>query len=281
MSDAARIAVLGSVNVDLVVRAGRLPRPGETLHGESFTLALGGKGANQACAAARLGADVCFIARTGTDGFGDFACDRLAAFGLGLDHLARESAVGAGIAVIAVDSRGENAITIVSGANARLSPADAEAARAELSGSAVLLVQCETPFDASLAAARIVASAGGRVILDPAPAPQAGIPVDLMALADLVTPNETEAALLTGIPVRDRDSALAAARALRESGARAAVVKLGGAGLVYADADSEGFLPPFAVRVVDTVAAGDCFNAGLAVALAGGANLLAALSFAT
>lgn len=281
MIAAPRIAVLGSVNVDIVVRAARLPRPGETLHGESFALTLGGKGANQACAAARLGADVCLIARTGQDGFGDFAREKLSGFGLRLDHVARDTAAGTGIAIIAVDSRGENAITLVAGANALVSPQDAAQASSALGAARVLLLQCETPFAASLAAARTVAAAGGTVILDPAPAPQGGIPAELLALADLVTPNETEAASLTGITVTDRDSGLAAARRLRESGAKAAIVKLGGAGLVFAAADSEGFLPPFPAEVVDTVAAGDCFNAGLAYALAGGAILREALRFAS
>lgn len=280
MSPAPKIAVLGSINVDIVVRAARLPRPGETLHGESFALTLGGKGANQACAAARLGGDVTFIGRTGNDGFGTFARDRLAAFGLPLTHVATDPASGTGIAIVAIDSHGENAITLVAGANGAVSERDVAAARNGLLAAKVLLLQCETPFEPALAAARIVAGTGGLVILDPAPAPAGGIPPELLALASVVTPNESEAAALTGISVQDRQSALAAARRLRESGANAAVIKLGSAGLVWLDGQSEGFLPPFPVDAIDTVAAGDCFNAGLAHALASGAILGDALRFA-
>ena len=280
MTTRRKVAVLGSINVDIVVRAARLPRPGETLHGESFALTLGGKGANQACAAARLGCDVSFIGRTGADGFGAFAREKLGAFGLPGNHIRTETAAGTGIAIIAIDSRGENAITLVAGANGRVGVPDVEAARTELLAARVLLLQCETPFDASLAAARMVSTAGGIVILDPAPAPDGGIPHDLLALADVLTPNESEASSLARMAVHDRDSALAAAGWLRDSGAKAVVVTLGGAGLVYMDGQNHGFLPAFPVAAIDTVAAGDCFNAGLAHALAGGAILRDAVHFA-
>jgi len=276
----ARIAVVGSINVDIVVRATRFVRPGETMHGDSFALALGGKGANQAVAAAKLGAEVCFVGRTGTDAFGAMARERLAAFGLDLTHVAETTDTGTGIATIAVDSTGQNAITIVAGANARVSPADVAAAADALSRAQMLMLQCETPFAAALAAAQRVRAAGGRVILDPAPAPEEGLPADLLAAADIITPNESEAAILTGIAVSDGDSARAACAALRARGAGIAVVKLGGAGLVYDTGLSGGFLPAFSVRTIDTVAAGDSFNAGLAVALAEGIALPRALRFA-
>lgn len=272
------IAVVGSINVDVVVRSARLPSPGETIHGESFALTLGGKGANQACAAARLGADVTFVGATGTDGFAAFAREKIAGFGLDLGLIREDAAHGTGIAVISVDQAGQNAITVVAGANAGLSQADVTQAREGLKSARALLLQCETPLQTSLAAARIVKAAGGCAILDPAPAPSGGVPMELIDNIDIITPNESEAAALVGHAVTDRDSALAAARALRARHPRlTAVVKLGGAGLVWSGPNSEGFVPPFSVHVVDTVAAGDCFNAGLAFALAGeGAESLAA-----
>lgn len=276
-----RIAVVGSINVDIVVRAQRFVQPGETMHGDSFALALGGKGANQAVAARRLGGDVGFIARTGRDAFGQMARERLAAFDLSLDHVAESTACGTGIATIAIDASGQNAITIVAGANGELSAGDLEHAAPLLSAARTLLLQCETPLATSEAAARTVRAHGGLVILDPAPAPAAGIPADLLALADVVTPNETEAQMLTGLPVSTSDSARAACAALCAMGARAAVVKLGGAGLVYQDGASAGFIPPFRVNAIDTVAAGDCFNAGLAIALSEGIAFAPSLRFAS
>ena len=276
----ARIAVVGSINIDIAVRSARLPKPGETLHGDSFALSLGGKGANQAAASARLGADVTFVGRIGTDMFGDLARQELARFGLAPAFITSDPGAGTGIATIGIDAAGENAITIVSGVNAHVSVADVHAAAYRLSGARALLLQCETPFAASIEAAGLVRASGGVVILDPAPAPREGIPKELLALVDLLTPNESEAMALTGITVNSRESGLAAARKLRETGARGVIIKLGAAGLIYATPEAAGFLPAFNVNAVDTVAAGDCFNAGLAVALGEGARISAALCFA-
>ena len=276
-----RIAVVGSINVDIVVRSRRFVQPGETMHGDSFALALGGKGANQAVAASRLGASVVFVGRTGCDAFGAMARERLASFGLSLATIAESDTVGTGIATIAIDASGQNAITIVAGANADVSAADIARVQADLAGVRALMLQCEIPMATSESAARLVRSQGGVVIFDPAPAPEGGIPAGMMALADVVTPNETEAACLTGVTVSDADSAGAACARLRAMGARTAVVKLGGAGLVYQDGESTGFVPSFRVDTIDTVAAGDCFNAGLAVALSEGIALAPALRFAS
>lgn len=266
---AAAVAVVGSINIDVAVRARRLPAPGETVHGDSFALGLGGKGANQACAAARLGADVTFVGCIGTDGFGDMALAALGRFGLGTNHVRRVPETGTGMAVIGIDSAGQNAITIVAGANAALGHADLDSASAHLSMSKVLLLQCEIPLDSISEAARRMSNSGGIVVLDPAPVPHGGIPADLARRVALVTPNESEASSLTGITVRDPESGLAAARFLRrERGFQGAIVKLGGQGVVFSTESGEGLIPPFVVPVIDTVAAGDCFNAGLAVALA-------------
>ncbi|HRK24205.1 MAG TPA: ribokinase, partial [Beijerinckiaceae bacterium] len=275
----ASVAVAGSINLDIVMTAERLPGPGETVSGSGFRLALGGKGANQAVAARKLGADVTFVGRTGGDGFGGIVRRALADFGLDLAHVTTSDAAGTGIATIAIDAAGQNAITIVAGANADLSPADLDAADAALRRCGVLLLQCETPLATSLEAARRIRSAGGTVILDPAPVPPQGIAA-FAGLADIVTPNESEARLLTGIAVNGRDAALAAARVLVGQGFSVAVVKCGGAGLAWSGRFGEGMAPAFAVPVVDTVAAGDVFNAALGVGLAESCPFPAALSMA-
>lgn len=268
----APIAVVGSVNIDIVVRAPRLPGPGETLHGDSFVLTLGGKGANQAVAAARLGAEVALVARTGADGFGDMARRALTGFGLDLGQVGIAEGGGTGIAAIAVDAAGQNAITIVAGANARLGPADLDAAASALAGARVLMLQGETPIPTSLEAARRVKAGGGQVILDPAPVPAEGIAA-FAGLADIVTPNESEASALTGVAVTDRQTGLAAARRLVAQGFAVAVVKCGAEGVAWSGRLGEGQRAAIPVAAVDTVAAGDCFNAGLAVALAEGRPL--------
>jgi len=273
------IAVVGSINLDIVVRTARLPRPGETVHGDSVTLTLGGKGANQAVAARRLGANVLFVGRTGTDGFGGIVRDHLTRYAVSLADIGTSATASTGMATIGIDSTGQNAITVVAGANAEVSADDVAAVAARLTRARVLLLQCETPAEASLAAARLVRDAGGVVILDPAPVPADGIAA-FAGLAGVVTPNESEAAALTGIAVTSRDSAVAAALCLRAMGFERAIVKCGGAGLVLAEGDSTAFIAPFPVVAVDTVAAGDCFNAGLAYALARGDRFADAARFA-
>jgi len=277
---APRVAVVGSINIDIAVRTSRIPQPGETLHGKSAALALGGKGANQAVAARKLGAEIVFVGLTGADGFASLARQELARFDVPLAHVGRVTDTGTGIATISIDHAGQNAILVVAGANGLVSPAHVAAASAELARTRVLLLQCETPAEAAIAAARIVKAAGGLVVLDPAPVPADGIHPDLIPLVDLVTPNETEARQLTGMAVSDHDSAQSAAAALLGQGYGAAIVKLGGKGLIYRSPTESGSLAPIPVSVVDTVAAGDSFNAGLAVALAEGESLADALAFA-
>ena len=280
MSALARIAVVGSINVDVVTRAARLPVAGETQKGSGFALTLGGKGANQAIAAARLGASVAFVARTGVDAFGDYARKELTGYGLDLPLVGADTEAPTGVATIFIDAAGQNAITIVGGANDRLSIADIAAAAPALSRARCLLLQCETPEAVSIAAARQFHSAGGGVILDPAPVPAGGIAAELLKLADIVTPNETEAHALTGITVADVDSARAAADVLFARGAAGAVIKMGAKGAFYRIGAETGQIPPFSVTVVDTVAAGDSFNAGLAVALAEGITTAEAIRMA-
>lgn len=265
-----RIIVFGSVNIDLTGRLARLPRTGETLHGEGMTTQLGGKGANQAVAAARLGAEVELIGRVGADGFGALAAERLAALGVGSAGLTIDPEAATGIAMIHVDARGANTIAVFAGANARLDAGDIAHAAAVLPGAGALLLQLEVPVSANLEVARRARAAGATVILDPAPCPDGGVSDALLQAADVITPNEREAESLTGIACDSVDGARRAALQLVARGARSAVIKLGARGAYLVGYGVDALSPSFEVPVADTVAAGDCFNAGLAVALAEG-----------
>lgn len=274
------VAVLGSINMDVIAYLDRLPKPGETLHGMSYKMGLGGKGANQAVAARKLGDTVSFIGRTGADSFGDAARDELASYDVDLSHVRRDGQSATGIAIIKVGEGGQNMISVIAGANEAVNESDAAAARTDLEHARVLLLQLEVPLLASLAAARIVHGTGGTVILDPAPAPKQPFSPDVIAAIDILTPNETEAAGLLGWQPVTPDDALGAARELKAKGYKAAVVKLGAKGVAFSGASGEGFVPPFKVDAIDTVAAGDSFNGALAVALDEGMSLAGAVHFA-
>ena len=284
MAAPALIVSFGSVNIDVVAYCDALPRAGETVHAGRYAIGLGGKGANQAAAASRLagplGLQVALAGRTGTDAFADIARRHLAGFGIDLGALRRDPDHPTGIALIGIDAAGENAITVAGGANMAIDAGDVAAIAPLLAKARVLLLQLETPLAASLQAARQVRAAGGLVILDPAPAPADGLPEEAWPLLDLVTPNETETERLVGIRPTDPQSAAAAADRLQARGLARVIVKLGARGVFWRDGAEEGFIPPFPVRAIDSVAAGDCFNGGLAVALAGGDRLADAVRFA-
>jgi ribokinase len=262
----ARVAVVGSINMDVAVRVATLPLPGETVPGDDAVLSLGGKGANQAVAAARLGASVALIGRVGRDPFGDAAIAALAAEGIDPGGVIPTDGAATGVALITIGGGGQNMITLSPGANARLSPADVFDRARALSDCDILLLQNEVPGEAAHAAIQLARREQCLVICDPAPAQ--GYDPMLIASADIITPNETEASQLTGIAVIDGASGLAAARRLVAMGARAAVVKLGARGVVFSGAEGEGAVEAPSVIAIDTVAAGDCFNGALAVALA-------------
>jgi ribokinase len=274
------IAVFGSINMDVIAYLDRLPKPGETLHGSSYKMGLGGKGANQAVAAKKLGNDVIFIGRIGADSFGDAARADLTSHGVDLTHIRRDALSPTGIAIIKVGEGGQNMISVIAGANAAVDATDAEEAKGDLARCRVLLLQLEVPIAASLAAAKILNFHKGTVILDPAPAPREPLTQEVMAAIDVVTPNESETAGLLGWQPATPDDALRAARELRAKGFRAALVKLGAKGVAFSAADAEGFIPPFEVTAIDTVAAGDSFNGGLASALDDGKSLAVAVRFA-
>lgn len=264
------VLVFGSLNMDLVIRTHRLPQPGETIAGHSFETVPGGKGANQAVAVARLGVPVKMGGRVGGDEFGKMLIESLQVAGVNCEDVKVDEAVSSGVAAIAIDDAGENHIIIVPGANGQVDAADVD--RLPFLGSKVLLLQLEIPLAIVLAAAQAAQQAGAIVILDPAPAPTQ-IPPELYAAIDILTPNQVEAEQLTGIVVLDQASAILAARRLREQGVATVIVKMGAQGALCATVAEEFWVSPFRVRAIDTVAAGDAFNGGLAAALAEGRSL--------
>ena len=265
------IVVLGGINMDLIAVAPKLPTSGETVVGESFYTAPGGKGANQAVAAARLGASVKMVGRVGKDSFGPMLLDGLRSYNIDVRGVAEDSKNASGIAMILLDAQRQNHIVAIYGANTACDTAQSEAAKVALDGADALLLQLEIPTEVSLAAAKHAKELGVKVIWDPAPALE--MPSDAYALADVLTPNQVEASLFTGIEVIDVESARKAAGALLGRGTPAVAVKLGELGVYYASANESGYIPPYEVEVVDTIAAGDAFGAALAVALVEGKPL--------
>ncbi len=273
------IVVVGSINMDLVARMARLPRPGETVHGDHFQTIPGGKGANQAVAAARLGARVTMIGRVGDDAFGELIRQSLGEYGVGTDHVITTAGCSSGVALIGVDATGANSIVVVAGANGRLSPADVTERTDVIAAADALIVQLETPVDTVATAIRLAHQYGVRTILDPAPAPSHALPDELRTV-DLISPNQTEAQALTGILVDDLRSAEHAAQILQRAGARAVVMKLGKLGALICSADGRTeHIPAAKAEIVDTTAAGDAFTAGLTVALSEGRSLADAARF--
>lgn len=272
------IVVIGSANMDLVVRAAHIPRPGETVLGGDFRTVTGGKGANQAVAAARLGARVAFLGRTGDDDFGHALRLGLAAAGIDLTYCQIASGTPSGVALIVVDEGGQNAICVAPGANAALTPADIEVARELLVAARVIVVQLEIPLITAAYAVEFARRLGKAVVLDPAPAPEVVPP--MLFDVDVLTPNEIEARTLLAHDVNENSTRVQIAEALRGRGARAVVLKCGASGSWYADDARQGECPAFAVPVVDTTAAGDAFTAALAVGIAEGFGLADATRFA-
>ena len=274
------IAVIGSTNIDFVVHVARFAQPGETLHVHSSTTGLGGKGANQAIAVARLGQEVALAGWTGRDMLADMARTTLEQARVNTRWLMEDPAAGTGRAFITIDHAGENQILVDGGANMRHGAEAASRLAPALDQAILVMMQMEMPPALVLEMARQARARAIPVMLDPAPVPAGGLPEDLYALTDILTPNERETRDLTGIEPTDETTALQAARILHARGVRTAIIKLGHRGVAYSAPDGQGFVPPFHVRAVDTVAAGDCFNAGLACALARGAAIGEAVRFA-
>ena len=267
--DALELIVVGSCMTDLITTVPRMPRLGETLVGSSFTMGFGGKGANQAVMAARLGARVAMVARVGADEFGRGTIDNFRRQGVDARHVAEIAGVASGVAPITVQADGQNAVLIVPGANDALGADDVEAALAALGPARVVLCQLEVPDAAVLAAFRWARARGALTILNPAPARP--VPSEVLDLADVVVPNETELAGLTGIPDGERPAEVARwARLLRRHPAQAVIVTLGERGAWVLDAAGERLVGTGHVRAVDTTGAGDAFVGTLAVLLARG-----------
>ncbi|HEX4836108.1 MAG TPA: ribokinase [bacterium] len=273
------VCVVGSLNMDLVVRAPRLPRVGETVTGGTFATFPGGKGANQAVAAARLGARVAMMGTVGDDAFGRQLIDGLTREAIDVAHVRVDAGAATGVAMIGVDGEGRNMIMVASGANVRVRAADVDAARDAVIGARVLLLQLEVPLEAVLRAAAMARAAGALVCLDPAPA--VPLPDALYACVDVINPNEVEAQTLTGVEIRSIADAERAAVVLQARGPRVAVVKLGDRGAFYLAPDARGHVPAVVTRAVDTTAAGDAFAAALGVALGEGRGVPDAVAFAT
>jgi ribokinase len=270
-----RIVVLGSLNADLVVSVPRLPRPAETVLGDRLRTFPGGKGANQAVAAARLGGAVCMVGRVGEDTFGDLLLQSLAADGVDTTRVQRDAEEPTGVALIVVEEGGQNLIAVAPGANARVDAREVERATDLLGPESLLVLELEVPLAVVESAAAAAHRRGNRVILNAAPATH-GLPDDLLRHVDVLIVNEVEAATLFGTQVVSVDDAAAAGRAALARGAHNAVVTLGAAGAVAVQPDGQTHISAYPVVAVDATAAGDAFVGALAVSLLGGAELVEA-----
>jgi len=280
---APRIVIVGSVNMDLVARVPRLPRPGETLSGSSFATFPGGKGANQAVAVARLGGRSVFVGRVGDDPFGKELLRSLRNEGVDVRYVRTLPGTSSGVAVIAVEDSGQNAITVVPGANARVRPDDVRAVESVIASADALLVQLEIPLETVHEAIRLARKHGVLTVLDPAPVPPKGLPARWANLSiDIISPNETEAAQLGGRPCSTDKAAIACVESmLLDSKAVLAVLKRGSRGALLHAFAKPCFFPAFPVKVVDTTAAGDAFSAALTVRFSeSGTTLGEAIHFA-
>ncbi|HET8655363.1 MAG TPA: ribokinase [Longimicrobiaceae bacterium] len=273
-----KIVVVGSSNTDMIVNVREMPRAGETVLGGTFFMAAGGKGANQAVAAARAGGDVTFVGCVGADLFGRQAVQQLTDDGIDTGFVFTEEGAASGVALILVDGTGENSIAVAAGANAMLRPAHLVRAEPAIRAADALVLQLETPLETVEAAARMAAERGVKVILNPAPAQ----PLDreLLRHVSILTPNETEAEALTGVGIGDDASLNEAASVLLSAGPDAVLITLGAHGVFVATAGVRERVPGIGVRAVDTTAAGDVFNGALAAALTEDRPLLEAVRFA-
>jgi len=272
------IAVVGSINTDMAVKTQSLPVAGETVIGGNFFMSAGGKGGNQAVAAARLGAEVSMVANLGMDMFGDTAINRLQAEGIDCRFVSRDEHQASGVALISVDEKGENQIVVAPGANSTLHSRHVEVAFKQIKASSLVLMQLEIPMHTVTRVVELCREKGCRLILDPAPAQE--LPASVIASAYLLTPNETEAESLTGIRVVDENSAREAASKLLAAGVENVAITLGNQGVFLANNESFHLIPSLTVDAIDTTAAGDCFNGSVAAALATGSSLVECIKFA-
>lgn len=274
----SNIVVVGSSNTDMIIQVDKIPVPGETVLGGKFSTAAGGKGANQAVAAARAGGNVTFIAAVGNDALGVQAIEGFRRDGINVEYIKRVDDVASGVALIFVGKDGENSIAVASGANANLDPVSIVDSKHVISQAQILLMQLEIPIETVNRATQLVHESGVKVILNPAPAQI--LDDELLKMISILTPNETEAELLTGIKVEDEAGAQKAAEVLLDKGIEAVMITLGVRGVYLAAGDKREIIPAFKVEAVDTTAAGDVFNGALAVGLAENKSFDEAIRFA-
>lgn len=273
-----KIVVLGSCNTDMVVKSSRLPVPGETILGGTFMMNPGGKGANQAVAAARLGGNVTFVTKTGNDLFGRQSIELYNDENINTEFISSDPDLPSGVALITVDGEGENCIVVASGANGSLSPADVKDAEKEITSADILLMQLEVPIETVEYAAKMAKKNGVKVILNPAPAQS--LSNDLLSNIHMIIPNETEAEIISGIKVTDVESAKKAADMICSKGVDIVVITMGSAGALIKEGNQYHQIPALRVKAVDTTAAGDTFCGAISVALSEGKSLVDAIKFA-
>ena len=274
----SKILVVGSSNTDMVIKADHLPALGETILGGTFFMNPGGKGANQAVAAARLGGNVTFICKTGNDIFGRQSILLFEEEGIDTSHLVADLKNPSGVALITVDKNAENCIVVASGANATLMPSDLEKSRNVIEESSIVLVQLETPLDTIAYVAAIAFEKGIKVVLNPAPACE--ITDKILSKISIITPNRKEAEMLSGIAINDISSAGEAAKKLKDRGVESVIITLGSNGALVLHKDRIMHIAAYSVEAVDTTAAGDVFNGALVVALSEGKDIFEATAFA-
>jgi ribokinase len=273
-----QIVVVGSSNMDLVAKAPRIPVVGETLMGTDFFMVPGGKGANQAVAAAKLGGEVVFVAKLGKDVFAEASLENFKSVGINSKHIEQLDGVPSGTAIIAIDDNGKNIIIVIPGANGKLMPADVDNAESDIADAAAVVCQLEVPLETVEQAAKLAKKKNVPFILDPAPARE--LSDELLGMVDIIKPNETEAEILTGIKVTDEASAGKAADALLVKGVKTVIITLGEKGLLLATDDSKEMIANNKVEAVDSTAAGDAFTGSLAYGLAEGKSLKKAALYA-
>lgn len=275
----SRIAVIGSINTDMVVRSPEIPTPGQTLMGHSFITTGGGKGANQAVAAARLGGEVSLIARIGADAFGEISLENFKKENINTAHVYTDQNAPSGIAIIVVDDKGENVIVVAPGANTLLNEDDIQKAEDTIKNADIVLLQLEIPMNTVAKGVTLAKKYNRTVILNPAPA--SAIPEDILQHIDIITPNQTEALALTGITVNDMPSGQQACDILHKKGITTVIITMGEQGAYLSSGNDKQMVAGYnAGKAIDTVAAGDTFCGGLAIAIAEGKSLYEAIQFA-
>ena len=268
----SRICVVGAANMDLISYVARLPKMGETLHGSKFHMGFGGKGANQAVMAAKLGAQVSMVAKLGRDVFGQNTLDNFRSYDIDCTHVLFTDKAFSGVAPIAVDTEGNNSIIIVTGANDLLSAEEIEAARPAIAAAQILVCQLEIPLDTTIAALRIARQEKVRTIFNPAPG-RSSLPEEMFALSDILCPNESETELITGLPTGSLEEADTAARALLAKGAGSVILTLGERGSLLVTEQQKQHIPSKKVKTLDSTGAGDAFIGSLAYFVAAGKTL--------